>query len=84
MRLLAAYFMLTALVSPQFSEAGRIYRIASYPKETEGGAATLVWAAAVSALIFASGFFSSLARKMRKVRALPGTDGSRKISGETV
>ncbi|MDR1313499.1 MAG: DUF2162 domain-containing protein [Deltaproteobacteria bacterium] len=60
MILIASYFMLTALVMPQFSSVGRVYRIASYAKEEAfgwgpGAAALATALAALLALGFLCG-----------------------------
>jgi predicted transporter len=58
MILIGAYFIVSALVMPQFSQAGRVYRLASYAEESEfrpGGAAWAALALAPALLVF--GFF---------------------------
>ncbi|MDR1080924.1 MAG: DUF2162 domain-containing protein [Deltaproteobacteria bacterium] len=46
MILIASYFILTALVMPQFASVGRVYRIASYTKED-----TLQWGTGAAVLL---------------------------------
>jgi hypothetical protein len=37
MLMLAAYFMLSALIAPQFTELGRVYRISAYGIDNRDG-----------------------------------------------
>jgi predicted transporter len=70
MILIAAYFILSALVMPQFSDVGRVYRIASYAKED-----TFRWGAGAFALLsslavlLTLGFFLGRRDSRRSVRA---------------
>lgn len=57
MILMAVYFILTALLTPQFSEVGKVYRVASYARDaeaTDGVQIALTWG--VIALLVVIGF----------------------------
>jgi len=66
MLMVAAYFMLTALIAPHFSELGRIYRIAAYAADgrtaAQPGSQLLV--AGTIGLLFMAGFL--VAKKRRE------------------
>jgi predicted transporter len=66
MILVSSYFVISALVIPQFSEAGRIYRMADYSRSDSGtDMRTQLSAFAVLFALFAAGF---LAKKVTAVR----------------
>jgi hypothetical protein len=79
MILIAAYFMISALVTPQFAEAGRVYRIAANAraKTSDGFAGWTV--AGVSLALLAGGFFAERhgiqSAKRRDFQALPRGHG---------
>jgi predicted transporter len=69
MILIASYFALSALVMPQFSSVGRVYRIASYAKEDtfQWGTGAFVLLAGMAVLLSA-GFFRGRRSAMRTAR----------------
>jgi predicted transporter len=78
MILIAAYFMISAVVTPQFAEIGRVYRLAVYAAEgvTPDRPAQL-WALGGMAALFAAGFASAWLRTgRRRKRGKFGRDGA--------
>jgi predicted transporter len=61
MLMVAAYFMLSALITPQFSELGRVYRISAYAasaRETQQLGPRLFTVGAIG-LLFLAGFLAA-------------------------
>jgi predicted transporter len=80
MMLVSAYFIVSALVAPQFAEAGRIYRIAAYSREQ--GAEGRVAAACVTLALFALGYgYGKLKSKISEMRGVSAQ--TRDYGGET-
>jgi predicted transporter len=78
MILTAAYFMVSALVTPQFSEIGRIYRLAAYSRDTGIYASAEEWKTRGAViLIFAIGFGCAewRMRRGKKIDAAAKTAG---------
>ncbi|MDR3153661.1 MAG: DUF2162 domain-containing protein [Deltaproteobacteria bacterium] len=70
MILIASYFILSALVMPQFSSVGRVYRLASYSKEEvfQWGPGAVALLASL-AILLSLGFFRGLRSARRTARA---------------
>ena len=66
MMLTAAYFMVSALILPQFAEISKVYRLAAYAAENKGGGPTArleIWGLV---LAVAAGAFHPTRRRLRK------------------
>lgn len=66
MILMAVYFMLTALLTPHFSEVSKVYRVASYARDTEAtGGMQVALTRGVIALLVVVGFIGRLLKNYR-------------------
>jgi predicted transporter len=72
MALIASYFMVSALVLPQFGQIGRIYRLASYAGDVRVGQAAGGWWVLFSIVSLALLGFAVGRRKARLALGLPG------------
>lgn len=68
MILIAAYFMISALVTPQFGEIGRIYRLAAYSRGADIRGSAEVWKIWGAVTLLFSGGFLSAEWKIKRVK----------------